>query len=64
MPVHIRPEPDAVVIQFDRDGEEPETRLIHGDGERVLLFAIAMLIDRQRLYVGDRLTIRTTAAEQ
>jgi hypothetical protein len=61
MPVHIRLEPDAVVIQFDRDGEEPETQLVQGDGERVLLFAIAMLIGRRRLYVGDRLTIRTPA---
>ena len=63
MPVHIRPEPDAVVIQFDRHGEEPETRLVQGDGERVLLFAIAMLIDRRRLFVGDRLTIRVPAEQ-
>jgi hypothetical protein len=55
----VQTEPDAVVLQFERDGEEPETQLVQGNGERVLLFAIAMLIGRRRLYVGDQLTVRT-----
>ena len=53
-----QPEPHAAAIVFERNGEEPETRLVEGDGERVLLFAVTMLIQRRRLHVGDRLTIR------
>ena len=58
MPAHIQPEPTAATIVFERDGEDPETRLVQGDSERVLLYAITTLIQRRRLYIGDRLTIR------
>jgi hypothetical protein len=56
MPVHIRHEPDALLIVLERDGEEPATRRANG-GEQALLFAVAMLIDCRRLRVGDRLTV-------
>jgi hypothetical protein len=58
MPAHIRPEPSAAAIVFERDGEDPETWLVHGDGERLLLYAVTVLIQRRRLHVGDRVTIR------
>jgi hypothetical protein len=57
MPAYTRSEPAALVIQFDRDGEEPQKELVGGRGERVLLFAVAMLIRRQELRLHDRLTV-------
>jgi hypothetical protein len=62
MVAHSRPEPDALVVQFDRDGEPPETELVVGAGERVLLFAVSMLIRHRELRLHDRLTVR--AAEE
>jgi hypothetical protein len=62
--IQARPEPDALVIVFERDGEEPETRLVAGDGERILLFAVTMLIQRRRLHVGDRLTVRAATDDE
>jgi hypothetical protein len=44
VPVHIRHEPDALLIVMERDGEEPATRRAN-DGEQALLFAVTMLID-------------------
>ncbi len=58
MPAHTRPDPTTVVLQFDRDGEEPIREMVIGDGERVLLFAITMLIRRRQLRLHDKLTIR------
>jgi hypothetical protein len=52
-----RKEPDALMVQFDRDGEPSEKEIIVGSGERVLLFAIAMLIRRRELRLHDRLTV-------
>ena len=63
MPAYTRPEPDAVMLIFQRDGEETETEVVTGDGERVLLFAIAMLIRRRGLLAGDRLDVVRTVAE-
>ena len=58
MPAYVQLDPNAVMIEFDRNGEEPETRLVRGDGERVLLYAVTMLIQRRRLHVGDKLSVR------
>jgi hypothetical protein len=52
----IKREPDALSLQFERDGEEPERKLAHG-GRQALLFAIGMLIGHTRLLAGDRLTV-------
>jgi hypothetical protein len=41
MPVHIRLEPDALLLVLERDGEEPATRRANG-GEQVLLFAVTL----------------------
>jgi hypothetical protein len=57
MSVHVKPEPDALLIVFERDGEEPATRQASG-GEQACLFAVRMLIDHRRLRVGDRLTVK------
>jgi hypothetical protein len=51
------------MLIFQRDGEETETEVVTGDGERVLLFAIAMLIRRRGLLAGDRLDVVRTVAE-
>jgi hypothetical protein len=64
MPVHVQLEPDAFAIVFEREGAEPETRLVHGDGERVLLHAVGLLIQKRRLHVGDRLTVRAATDEE
>jgi hypothetical protein len=63
MPVFVQLDPDAFAIVFERDGEEPETRLVAGDSERVLLYAVTMLVQRRRLHVGDRLTVRAATDE-
>lgn len=63
MPVH-RPEPDAVMLGFHRDGTEPDTQLVIGDGERALLFAVGMLIRRRRLHISDRLIVRAASDEE
>jgi hypothetical protein len=64
MPVHVQLETNAFAIVFERDGEEPETRIVVGDGERVLLYAVTMLVQHRRLHVGDRLTVRAAADEE
>jgi hypothetical protein len=64
MPVYVQLDPDAFTLVFERDGEEPETRLVVGDGERVLLHAVGLLIQRRRLHIGDRLTVRAVTDEE
>jgi hypothetical protein len=66
MPAYTRPEPDTLVVEFCRDGEVPETQLVIGlaadrarAGERALIYALGMLIRRQRLLAGDQLTVRS-----
>jgi hypothetical protein len=59
-----RKEPDALVIQFDRDGEPHESEIVSGGGERVLLFAVAMLIRQRELRLHDRLTVRAADDEE
>jgi len=56
MPVHVRPEPDALLIVLERDGEDPQTQRAT-TGEQALLFALTMLIGCQRLRINDRLTV-------
>jgi hypothetical protein len=54
MVARIRPEPDALVVAFFRDGEDPET--VHAtDGQRALLMAINLMIRHRRLRAGDHL---------
>jgi hypothetical protein len=67
MPVFVRSEPDTLVVEFTRDGEAPETQIVLGlkadrarAGERALLYAISMLINRRLLMVGDQLTVRSS----
>jgi hypothetical protein len=64
MVARTKPEPNALVIQFERDGEEPETQLVIGDGERVLLFAVSLLVRHRRLHIGDRLTVRAATDDE
>ena len=59
-----RKEPDALVVQFDRDGESHETEIVSGGGERVLLFAVAMLIRQRELRLHDRLIVRAVDDEE
>jgi hypothetical protein len=63
MVARTRKQPDALVVQFDRDGEPSEKELVVGGGERVLLFAVAMLIRRRALQLHDRLTIRAAEGD-
>jgi|GraSoi2013_100cm_1033763.scaffolds.fasta_scaffold225209_1 hypothetical protein len=62
MAARTRREPDALLLQFERDGEEPERKLAHG-GRQALLFAIGMLIGHTRLMAGDRLTVSAADSE-
>jgi hypothetical protein len=56
MVARTRPQPDGLMLRFDRNGEEPE-RLRADDGRDALLFALAMLIKHGRLLVGDKLSV-------
>ena len=58
MVARTRIEPDVLVVQFDRDGEESQKELVVGSGERVLLHAGALLVRRRELRLHDQLTIR------
>jgi hypothetical protein len=57
MPAFTHSDPATVVIQFDRDGDPPIRRLVIGDGERVLLHAVALLIQQRALRLHDRLVV-------
>jgi len=58
MVARTRIEPDVLVVEFTRDGEEPVRELVVGNGERVLLYAVVMLVRRRELRLHNRLTIR------
>lgn len=61
MPVHMKHEPDALVITFERDGEEPET-LMAANGRQALTHAVGLIVTHRELQAGDRLTV--TAADE
>ena len=45
MVTHIKPQPNALVVVFERDGEKPvRVEAIHG--EKALLRAVALLLRR------------------
>jgi hypothetical protein len=58
MVARTRPEPDVLVVEFTRDGEDPVGELVVGGGERVLLYAVALLVRRPELRLHDQLTVR------
>jgi hypothetical protein len=67
----VRHEPDALVVTFERDGEEPQTQLVIGSaadpgraGERAMIYALGMLLRRGRLLAGDRLTVEAADESQ
>ena len=60
MVARARPQPDGLLLRFDRHGDEPEC-LRADDGRDALLFALAMLIKHGRLLVGDKLSVVVTA---
>ena len=51
------------MIEFARDGEEPEQQRA-SDGREALLFAVGMLINRRLLQAHDRLTVKTANASE
>ena len=56
MVTRIKPQPNALVVVFERDGEKPvRVEAIHG--EKALVRAVALLLARSNLHVGDRLTV-------
>jgi hypothetical protein len=57
MPVHVKREPDALLIVLHRDGEKAQTRRAVG-GEQALLFAVAMLVECGQLRTGDLLIVQ------
>jgi hypothetical protein len=56
MVARIKPEPEGLVVVFERDGEEP-VRVEAADGEKAVLRAVALLLAHSKLVVGDRLTV-------
>jgi hypothetical protein len=48
MPVHVKREPDTLLVVFERDGEEPAARQDSG-GEQACLFTVSLLIDYRAL---------------
>jgi hypothetical protein len=62
MVAHIKRDPDALLLKFERDGEPAEHKLARG-GRQALLFAIGMLIGHTQLIAGDRLTVSAADGE-
>jgi hypothetical protein len=57
MPSFCKPERQApLVVVFERDGEE-RVRIEAADGERAVLQALKLLLLRNVLRPGDRLTV-------
>jgi hypothetical protein len=54
-----KPEPNTLVVVFERDGQEP-IRVEATNCEKALLRAIALLMARGKLHVGDRLRVEAT----
>ena len=63
MPARLKREPDALLIVWERDGEEPITRRADGP-QQACLFAVRLLIDCRGLRAGDRLTVREESADE
>jgi hypothetical protein len=51
--------PAALVVTFERDGEEP-VRIEVADGDKAVLRAVALLLAHRMLHAGDRLTVTTS----
>jgi hypothetical protein len=49
-------EPDALAVVFERNGEAA-VRIAVTDGDKAILRAVSILLERRPLQVGDRLTI-------
>jgi hypothetical protein len=56
MVARCRNEPDALVVVFERDGEEP-VRVEVINGEKAMLRALIILLAHSKLHVGDCLRI-------
>ena len=56
MKARTMPKPTALAVVFERHGEKPvRIEAIHG--EKALVRAVALLLARSTLHVGDRLTV-------
>jgi hypothetical protein len=61
MVARTRHEPATLTVTFWRDGEEPEQHLVAiGGGRRALIVAVTLLLHREALRAGDRLTIEAS----
>ena len=56
MVARTKSEPDALVVVFERDGEDP-VRVEVINGEKAVLRAVTILLAHSKLHVGDCLTI-------
>jgi hypothetical protein len=52
----VTQEPDALAVVFERTGEAA-VRIAVTDGDKAILRAVSILLERRPLQVGDRLTI-------
>jgi hypothetical protein len=57
-----RPEPNALVVTFSRDGEEPDA-LFAKDGQQAWRHAVTLIAKREWLLSGDTLNVRRTEAD-
>ncbi len=56
MVARVRSEPGALVVVFERDGEEP-VRVEAINNEKALIRALSILLAHSKLLVGDRMRI-------
>jgi hypothetical protein len=56
MVARTKPKPTALAVVFERDGEEP-IRVEAINSEKALVRAVALLLKRSTLHVGDRLSV-------
>jgi hypothetical protein len=59
MVARTRPEPNALVVRFSRDGEQPDEMLAR-DGQQAWRHAVMLIAKREWLLSGDSLTVRRT----
>jgi hypothetical protein len=62
MPGSCKPQPQALTIVFERDGEEA-VRIEAADGEKALIQALKLLLTRNVLRPGDQLTVEALTAD-
>jgi hypothetical protein len=58
MVARVKPDPGALVVVFERDGDPP-VRVEVPDGHKALIRALILLLTYPKLQAGDRLLVES-----